>query len=247
MDIDKEEIERSIAHQRKMLRTLRSRLEQRELQEAQQGINTEPHIITEIHDLTERIQRHEAEISRLLTEGAVDKESLGEVEYRAISARAWDTPEGRPTVAGAAQLEYDRLRLGVTVERAQKITEEIRAELAYERINELTPRQMFMITLMEFDQNAYFDGEITDMDPFAVAICRVGSAIRLDPIKSANTLSMLLIPGEDPEIREFRIALMTLNSISSEHNEYYLLESFLETFKLARSIADLTPEVDKND
>jgi hypothetical protein len=129
MNQDKIDIERSVVHQHKILRALRDRLQQREIQEAQQGINVDPVVMNEIRDLTERIQRHEEELARLQTEAAVDKEPMAEVEYRMLVAEAWDTPEVRPSVAAAARLEYHRLRLGVLHARAQQIEREIRNAL----------------------------------------------------------------------------------------------------------------------
>ncbi len=42
--MDRKEINEAIEHQKKMIRTLRKRLEQFELQKAQTGISTPPHI-----------------------------------------------------------------------------------------------------------------------------------------------------------------------------------------------------------
>jgi hypothetical protein len=109
MDIDKEEIAEELDHHRKMLKELRRRLRERELQEVKHGINVPPEITSDIHDLTERILRHEGELTRLQTQKAVNNEPLAEAHYRSLAAKAWDTSRGHPTVANSAQLEYDRL------------------------------------------------------------------------------------------------------------------------------------------
>ena len=63
--MDRKEINETIEHQKKMIRTLRKRLEQLELQKAQTGINTPPHINTEILELKEEIDSREIELKRL--------------------------------------------------------------------------------------------------------------------------------------------------------------------------------------
>ncbi len=67
MKITKQELSEQLEHQCELLRILRRRLQQRQLQEAQQGFSTPPEIVTEIYDLSERIQQHEDEIERLQT------------------------------------------------------------------------------------------------------------------------------------------------------------------------------------
>lgn len=63
--MDSKEINEAIEHQKNMIRTLRKRLEQLELQKAQTGISTPPHINTEILELKEEIGSHEIELKRL--------------------------------------------------------------------------------------------------------------------------------------------------------------------------------------
>lgn len=63
--MDKKEVDEAIAHQKEMIRVLRKRLQQLELQKAQKGINTPPEIITEISSLSDNIHSHEIELQRL--------------------------------------------------------------------------------------------------------------------------------------------------------------------------------------
>jgi hypothetical protein len=130
MDIDKDEIAEEIQHHTEMLRVLRRRLRERELQEVKHGINVPPEITSDLHDLTERVQRHESEITRLQTLAAEDKEPLGEVEYRAVLAEIWEKSE--PTYAGLTRLELIRLRHGILRERANELEKEVRAIVARE-------------------------------------------------------------------------------------------------------------------
>jgi hypothetical protein len=142
MDMDKDEITEELAHHKEMLRLYRRRLRELERKQAQYGINTPAEVITEIHDLTESIQRHVSETARLRTEAAVDQLSIAEAEYRALVAKAWATPEGRPTIVGATQLEFDRLRLGVTPERAQKLELELRVALCKEYLSDFNEHEL---------------------------------------------------------------------------------------------------------
>jgi hypothetical protein len=133
MDIDKDEIAEELDHHRKMLKELRRRLRDRELQEVKHGINVPPEITSDIHDLTERVQRHESEITRLQTMAAEDKEPLGEVEYRAVLAEIWE--KSQPTYAGLTRLELIRLRHGILRERADELEREVRAIVARELLS----------------------------------------------------------------------------------------------------------------
>lgn len=130
--MDKQELREVIEHQQKMTRILRSRLQQRELQEAQYGINVPPEITTEIIALSDRIQSHEKELRHLRSLAVEDQIPLVEAEYRVLLAQAWDTPEGRPSFANAANLELSRLRLGITPQQANEMEQQVRLELANE-------------------------------------------------------------------------------------------------------------------
>jgi hypothetical protein len=54
--MDKDEIAEELKHHKEMLRVLRRRLRERELQEAKHGLNVPGDITSDIHDLTERLQ-----------------------------------------------------------------------------------------------------------------------------------------------------------------------------------------------
>ncbi len=72
-DMNPEEINEAIEHQKQLLRALHKRLQQRELQEAQQGLNTPPEIITEISSLKKRIHSQETELKRLQSSEVEDQ------------------------------------------------------------------------------------------------------------------------------------------------------------------------------
>jgi len=128
----KEEIIEALEHQEKMLRVLRKRLQQRELQDAQYGLNVPPEITLEISDLSERIRTHEAELKRLQSLLVEDQIPIAEAEYLALLAEAWDTPEGRLSIASLSNLELSRLRLAITPQRAYELECKIREALASE-------------------------------------------------------------------------------------------------------------------
>src|SRR5262245_10578601 len=149
--MEKGELEEQLSHQRKMVRALRQRLQQRELQDAQFGINAPPEVKSEMLELAERLRNHETEIVRLQTLAVQEQLSINEVEFRALLADAWDTPKGRPTVPSIAHLELARLRLGVSGQRAIDLEREIRFALAKETIANFDPRLLYVLANMEFD------------------------------------------------------------------------------------------------
>jgi hypothetical protein len=137
MGMSKQEIATKLKNEEEILQAVRERLQELELREARLGFNTPPEVVTEIREYTKRAQRHEAEVERLRSLGAEDGLSLAEAEYRALLAKVWQTPNGRPIVIGTTQLEYDRLRLGILRERAQEFEQEIRVDLATETLIDL--------------------------------------------------------------------------------------------------------------
>jgi hypothetical protein len=82
--------------------------------------------MTEIAALTDQIRTQEDEIAKLESFAAEGQLSIAEAEFRVTLGEVWDTRIGRPTAAGAAQLELARLRLGLSDERAQVLAKEIR-------------------------------------------------------------------------------------------------------------------------
>jgi len=145
MSIDEDEIAEEIAHHTEMLRVLRRRLRERELQEAKFGINVPPEITSDVQDLIERVQRHDAELVRLRTVAAQDNETLAEAEYRVLLCDAWDTPQGWPTTGNAARLALARLRLGVSTERASELEREVRVMLTEETWSAMSLEGLIML------------------------------------------------------------------------------------------------------
>jgi hypothetical protein len=186
MATDKNELAEDIAHEEKMLHALQRRLRELELQAAQLGIDTRPATKTEIYDLSSEIERHKATLAQLRTEAAIDKESLVEVEYRKLLAEAWDTSECRPTVTGATRLQLERLRLGITPERAQEMEQQVRADLAEQAFyqSEINIRRLV-------DQAKHSSELIMRLMPV------IGMAVRFDPSTALKVLLMLIPQGKE--------------------------------------------------
>src|SRR5215470_13107588 len=119
MQLPKEEIPREISHQQQAVLALNERRRVLDLQAAQFGSLTPPHIVTELASLTEQIQARESEIANLKSQSAADQIPVEEVEYHAMLAEEWDKSPGRLKLAQQARLEWVRVRLGIALERAQ--------------------------------------------------------------------------------------------------------------------------------
>src|SRR5262249_15614673 len=126
-----------------------------------------------------------------------------EAEYRALLAKAWDTPQGRPIVAGAAQLEYDRLRLGVAVDRAYELECEIRVQLAKETCLKILPFNFAQLTRIG---GVYADA-ILDKDRVTKILAK----------KSRDTKSIAeliaSIDRNNKNLRDLNVTLRLLNRI----------------------------------
>ena len=139
-DADKQDLEEQIEHHQEMLRILRRRLRVQERKEAEFGISVPAEVATEIMTLNERIAKHEAELGRLRSIAVEGDLPLAEAEYRAALAVAWEP--GKPTYAGAANLELVRLRSGIQTDRAEALEKEVRVSLAEEAMS-LIPKNNF--------------------------------------------------------------------------------------------------------
>jgi hypothetical protein len=107
-----QEINDAIEHEKQMLRAFRKRLQQRQLQEAQQGLNTPPEVITEISSLSESIDSHEMELKRLQRIAVEDQ-----------------IPKETPQLAGVAipfgEAQVGRVWLSQSSEERQRVNVEV--------------------------------------------------------------------------------------------------------------------------
>lgn len=216
--MDKEELAEEIAHHQKMLRVLRRRLREREFQEVQYGIAVPPEITSDIHELTERIQRHEVQLTQLQTFSVEDQFPLAEVEYRALLAEAWDTPRGRPTVAVASRLELARLRLGISPELAAEIEGLVRGDLAEETIYNLD----IHLLRSTYVENKNYNSEVE----LKALLSAIGRAIRFDIHTTLIYTLSYIYEGErfkDSFVKD----LLSVNKINEHSKDYETFGRFL--------------------
>lgn len=137
MQLSKDEIPRELAHQQLAVQTFNERRRVLDLQAAQFGPLTPPHIVTELASLTEQIQARENEITHLKSLAAADQVPVAEIEYQAMLAEEWDKSSGRLKLAQHARLDWTRVRLGIASERAQAMEHTVRVQLAEELFDDL--------------------------------------------------------------------------------------------------------------
>jgi len=137
MQLSKEEIPREISHQQQAVQALNERRRVLDLQAAQFGSLTPPHVVTELASLTEQIQAREIEIANLKSQSAVDQIPVEEVEFHAMLAEEWDMSTGRLKLAQQARLEWARVRLGIPLGRALVMEYVVRVQLAEELFDDL--------------------------------------------------------------------------------------------------------------
>jgi hypothetical protein len=245
MKLTRQEIEDELAHKNNLIRALRARLRPLELQAAQKGMNTPPEILTEISTLYEQVRVQEEEISRLESLAAEGQLSLAEAEYRMILAEAWDTPIGRPMVAGAARLELTRLKMGLSTERSGELEREVRIALVEEiflkiDIAPLLGRQESMagigsnsLTIGSYDNaqthidTVVLNQQVTLLNPLESALRLIGKAIRLDP-HTALKLFLLIWPGDATlDLAKFQDLLFTENKVWIHRDEHVIFDTFI--------------------
>jgi hypothetical protein len=241
-DIDKQDLDEQIEHHQEMLRILRRRLRVQERKEAEYGINVPAEVATEIMTLNERIAKHEADIARLRSIAAEGVIPLAEVEYRAALAQAWEP--GKPTVAGAAQLEWVRVRSGIKPKRAEELEQEVKIALAEEAISAIGLEVFNRIwSVFAWGRS---DGVEVWRD-FAVAISSspddvqtLGRAIRLD-LPTCVELFVANLSDEEHSVRiepsraayvlsafaeKLTNELALHNNVKRDHPDYDLFEKF---------------------
>lgn len=225
--VARDEVAEEIEHQTRIVRALRQRLRQREVQEATHGINAPPEVVTEISQLSERINGHEDIILSLKTVAVEDRLTLAEAEYKLITASAYDTVSGRPTVVGVARLEFERLRLGINLEKARLIEYQIKEDLVKEACYQI---------LINWPDTFYYlcqrvmNGQETNRDAFLAQT--IGKAVRLN---KGLALDMLPVKFKSDNLESDRylvnhdsllIALSFYNKVSTAEDK--LFSDFVE-------------------
>jgi len=214
-DQRKQESIEELQHQHRMIALLRQRRRVLEQQSAQQGFNASPHILTEIDTINNDIRSREQEIARLETVIAEDLLPLAEVEYRALLAEAWNTPQGHPDVASAARLELARLRLGIVPERAKELQRDVRAAIAEEVIHSIHMRELW-------------DGRWRSNES---TLAIMGRAIRFDPVQTVQSIIKCMPKESPPDVFTIEKVLFDVNNVWPDGDDYTLFKFFLEELK----------------
>jgi hypothetical protein len=129
------EIQEEIQHQKAMIKHLRQQLRDLEIQEVKFGITVPTHILEGLRDTRTRLEEHQTELARLSTLAAEDQFSIKEAEYNVLLSEAWSL--GPPNVVNSQRLEFLRLRLGISPQRATELALQIRKAIVEERLQRL--------------------------------------------------------------------------------------------------------------
>jgi len=209
-DADKQELETELEHKQALVRALKARRRPLELQAVRKGINVDPEVAVDLEELTHQIQAFEGEVNELRIQLAEGDIPLAEVEYRAALAAAWEP--GRPTVAGAANLEWVRVRSGIKPERAEEMEREVRATLAEEAIKSLRST-LFNILSYHNLQHEDYDGEIARHRYIIPSIFDAPSEFRTDLGRAIRLDISVAIPSFLARIDSDRFRVIFSNRI----------------------------------
>lgn len=243
----KEEIAQQLRHQQELLRIQRSNLQKLQLQEANYAGNPPLDLQNQLDRVAEQVRSTEDEIARLKSVAAEDQLSLVEAEYRTLLAEAWNTPLGRPTVAGATRLEFTRLKFGLSPERAGELEREIRTKLAEEIFNTL---DMAPILGQRGDVDSRAIGQIAieiragdgsnisfynvDINQavqidtsLEISLKRIGCAIRLDPATALQLFVRFLPLDASLDLAAFGAQLLGVNKVTISPTDNTIFQQFL--------------------
>lgn len=218
------------------------------IQVAQHGNLTPIHIRTDLDDTERKLATYEQELAQLETQIAEADESVAEVEYRVHVAEAWNTPLGRPTVAGGARLELARLRLGITLERAATIEQEVRTALAYEAFTEIDIAILLGISSVQSEplimgmqihiyptdsgivniHNLNQSQILTQDDARKMALRMLGRVVRLNPHIAAQLFVLGIPSNQDFVLEVFSSQLFTANQVRLNNGEEELFNAFIQ-------------------
>lgn len=137
MELSKDEIAEELNSLGEIMRALRRRRRELQKKHAARGIDTPVEVLTEIEDVSEQLRAYKEEVATLKAWAAADHAPITEVEYQAKLAEEWDASAGRLKLAQRTRLDWMRVRLGITPERAQAMEHTLRAQLAEELFDDL--------------------------------------------------------------------------------------------------------------
>lgn len=270
MKISKQEIEEELDHKRQIVVALIRRRRPLELQAAQKGLSVPPEILTEISMLSDQIRTQEEEISRLETLAAEGQLSIVEAEYRVMVARTWDTSRGKPTLAGSAELELSRLRMGLLPEKAQQIEREVRIGLAEEAFSsldihflKLLPTRPEPKKINDNSSSNDFTGSISGgnvinvvsgsvrffssgEDPYESSLRVIGRSIRLDN-PTALRLFLTILPHDlRLDLEEFNEQIIRANRVWNYQDDREGFDWFIRHLEKALEEREIEIQGQKN-
>lgn len=132
MESLKDELNEELQHEQKMLKLRRRNLRLLEEQEAALGLHVPTPIKAEIADLKESIRDHQKRIEELQTKLSENGQPIAEIEYQMHVAEVWDSVDAFPKFAHLYRLDFMRMKLGITPERADELEMDVRKFLAVE-------------------------------------------------------------------------------------------------------------------
>jgi hypothetical protein len=180
--------------------------------------------------------------------------SLAEAEYRVMVAKAWDTPRGKPTLAGNAELELSRLRMRLVSESAKQIEHDVRVGLAEEAFSGLDARFLDRLPtqpkpikpspqkiteavsgdIIQSDLSHIGSASVTIIgnspeteDPYEVSLKLIGRAIRLDNPTALNLFLTILPPSLRLDLNKFGKQLIEINRVWNYQDDRDVFEWFL--------------------
>jgi len=247
----KDQIEEELLHKKRLINALDQRRRPLEVQAAQKGSSAPPEILTEISSLTEQVRAITKEISDLETFAAEGQLSIVEAEYRYMIAKAWDTPRGRPTLVGSAEIELARLRMGIVLESAKAIESEVRVLLSEEAFSELDAdfienlpkiiipstgsviqfgagNQIGDITIGDIVAgNTTYINLINQANPYYIGLRVIGKAIRLDVQIALRLLVTILPSSSNLDVEKFSKELLNANRVWNFQDDKDNFEGFI--------------------
>ena len=232
MVIPREELAGEIEHRQKINRALRERLKQREIQEAHQGFNSPPEVVTDIKELNERIHLNEEEIKKLQIAAAEDVLSFAEVEYQVLLAYELQASQTQLSIAGRLSLELARLRLGILPEQAVALENTIRADMSKETFHKISPEEF---THSKIQAAVLKQSEYSLHNLKGPSLDLLKRAIQLDPMTTA-TLFLAALPQHTPiSYTSAESAFKLEQTFWRGTDEYNSLEIFLQKLKSANT------------
>jgi hypothetical protein len=141
--MDKAEIQQELEHLNKLLAIAHANRRALEEQQIQQGIIAPLSLINQMNEVKQSIQEYEERKNQLKIQSVEEDVSLAEAEYRVMAAEALE--RGFLTTLGMAQLELTRLRVQMTLEKAQQIQDEVRSSLVRDIFRTLEPEDFLIL------------------------------------------------------------------------------------------------------